>query len=133
MNKNLLKYGITSVIGLIVAFLITWSRGVFDSDIEAKMVVSFICDGFFVTGMLLFLFGILIWVSGTGFFDGLTYGLQFIVQKILPLYRQSYKSYYDYKMEKAERRYKGSTVFMMVVGLIFIGISAIILLVYYKI
>ena len=133
MNKNLLKYGITSVAGLIVAVLITWSRGAFSPEAEIKTIVSAFCDGFFVTGMLLTLFGILVWVSGTGFFDGLTYGLQFIVQKIIPLYRQEYKSYYDYKTEKAERRYKGSTVFMMVVGLIFIGISGIILVFYYNV
>ena len=64
-----------------------------------------VSDGLFVSGFLNLGFGILIWVSSTGFFDIFGYSLKSFFNFFLPRsWSQDKGTYYEYKVKKQERR-----------------------------
>ena len=94
---------ITAVIGLLVAFSIMWSRGLFTAPnrLERCRIMS---DGFFVAGIMLASVGFLIFVSQKGAFDAIRFSVgsffSFLRNKET---RDRYISYAEYKAKLAEK------------------------------
>jgi hypothetical protein len=132
MKTKLLKYGIASVVGIFITVLVLESQGfflVFAESLlqkEIQLICLMLCDGFFVSCILITLFGILVWIASTGFFDSLGYALKTAAHLLIPFKRGQRKSYYDYKMEKEEKRMPAQS-FLIWVGLVFLAISAVFL------
>lgn len=113
LKINLVKYGITSLVSLLITFC--YYQAYKNSDMGIYRVLS---DGFFIPGVLITGFGLLFIVSNEGIFDGLTYGLQLAFKSLIPGGRlKKPKSYAVYKAEKEEKRVKGFS-FIIVVGVI---------------
>ena len=67
-KKSLRRYLISTACALLLAVLFAQIRGFsFSQPLAANLAA--LCDGFFVSGMLVAGLGAMIWVSTTGFFD----------------------------------------------------------------
>lgn len=130
------KYFIQIAVGLAFSMFIMNSRGAFEAGTAADCIMA-ISDGFSVTGILFAGIGMLVWISSlTGFFDPLGYAAKRGLHIIIPAYiLDPGKKFYDYKMEKAQKREQGgkSERSLLFVGLGFLAIGVLFVLIWYGI
>ena len=136
MNNNngnrLLKYGITSAIGLLAAVMCFFSDVNLESlgSMPAVDLVMVLCDAFFVPGTFLLMLGLLFWVASEGALDGVGYLGSCLVKTLIPGKRGEFERYGDYVMRKRGSRKTGFG-FLCVVGLVFLAIAAVFWMVFY--
>lgn len=130
-NKKWLKYVITAVIGVGLAAAVSVWQGFAPGQAPA-LAARHLSDGFFVAGLLLAGLGALVWVSSTGFFDMLSYGVHSLLVLFSVLRRpEEHMSFYEYKLEKDQKRGK-PMVHLLIVGLFLIALSVLCLVLYYQ-
>lgn len=127
-EPQLRRYLIAGLCAACAVALISMLSG-FGFDRTAQQNLSALCDGFFVSGILIGGIGAMVWVSTTGFFDILAYGFKNL--SILLLFRRDrkYKRFYDYKAERDAKRQKPQ-FFLLGIGLILLAIAGVILCFY---
>lgn len=132
MKKKLLQYGICVVLGGLMAYWVMDLEGFFILWREKATAFSILCNAFFVPGILFASFGALFWVSNTGFFDSVSFAFHTAGHLLLPFLKSKRMTYYDYKMEKAEKR---GTVpgFIFHVGAFYLVLSMICLGLWYAV
>lgn len=129
MSKTLKKYLITSALALLLTFLITLSRGVFEKE-NIVDVLHVLIDSTFVVSILFTGFGLLIFSANEGTFDMLAYGMT----SFISLFKKDrenylkYKSYVDYKEARADRKHGFAHI--VLVGLAVFIICMIFILIY---
>ena len=128
MKKKLLQYGISTAVGAAISIWVMYMEGLFEIEgLTTDLIYMILCDAFFVAGIFLALFGALVWISSTGFFD--TFGFAFCTAAhlILPFIKHDTQTFYDYKTEKAEKRGdpKG---FLAIVGIGYLLVSTVFLI-----
>lgn len=121
--KTIYKYLITGGIGLLIAFAVAVSKNIFFAN-ELVDVIEILIDSFFVPGILLFCFGLLVLAINGGTFDMLTYGMA----RFISLFRKDhndvkFKTFHEYTLAKHEENRPFG--YLVIVGLIFIIISII--------
>ena len=119
--KKYLRYYVTFGIGLFFAALIIFTRGAFSKE-NIKDTYKILSDGFFVPGILLLCFGLLVFSSNEGTFDMLAFGFKWLknlFKKDMP----KMGSFYDYKLARHEK--SKSFGYICIVGLVLVAISAI--------
>lgn len=128
--KTVYKYLITAAFGAVLAFIVLLIKDVFHLS-QAVDVMKAMCDGFFVSGVLIACFGGLVFASNGGVFDMITYGVKnlFWLFKKNPADRK-YKDFYEYREAMKEK--KRSYGYMVIVGLAYIAVSLIFLALYYN-
>lgn len=128
--KTVYKYLITAAVGIVLTLIVLLIKDVFHMS-QTVDVMKTLCDGFFVSGILIACFGGLVFASNGGVFDMLTYGLKHLVWvfKKNPADRK-YKDFYEYREAMKEK--KRSFGYMVIVGIALIAISLIFLAIYYK-
>ena len=87
-------------------------------------------DGFTLPAVLLLGSGGLVFASNEGTFDSLVYGVRSFMDMFRKERKNEFKSFYDYKESKAEKRM--SFGFLLISGLIFAVLTAITLVLYTK-
>lgn len=116
--------------GLIIAFLALLPRDIFHLTAAVDIMKAF-CDAFFVSGVLITCIGGLVFVSNGGVFDMLAYGMRTFFESFKKnVTDRKYRTYYDYKESKKDK--KRNFGFLVVVGVAFIVISLVFLALYYK-
>ena len=128
--KTVLKYGITIVIGLLIAIGVCDLQNIF-SVLEPLRICKILCNAFFISGILLLGVGILVFISKEGMFDGMSYYAGRFMLLFSPKYdekRKTVLSYYEYK--KAKNRETGSS-FILITGLGFLAVSLVFLGLFY--
>ena len=128
--KTVYKYLITAAFGAVLAFIVLLIKDVFHLS-QTVDVMKALCDGFFVSGVLIACFGGLVFASNGGVFDMITYGVKnlFWLFKKNPADRK-YKDFYEYREAMKEK--KRSYGYMVIVGLAYITVSLIFLALYYN-
>lgn len=129
--KKFWKYFITALVGLVVALLILVFKDTFAKTAALKILAD-LSDAFFVPGVLLLGVGTLLFASNGGAFDMLAFG----VIKLLDLYKRDltkvkYRTFHDYR--QAQKDKKRSFDYLLIVGAAMVVISAVFLILYYKI
>ncbi len=100
---------------------------------DTQRIMSSLSDGFFIIGVLLAGVGCLTWISNTGFFDMLTYGFHGLKVLIMPFKApKKAKPFYDYKLEREEKRKKPLNLVLWV-GLAYLGLAALFAMIYYNV
>ena len=100
-KSALVQYLVLAVIVLLVAFGIAWYE---ISQYGSNYVnwMRFLCDGFFVVGIMLLCFGAMVWISQAGAFHALSY-LFYTVGYMFTANKNRFnkrKNFYEYKVEK---------------------------------
>lgn len=131
MKRTILEYSITTGVCLVLAFIICAISGIFSAE-GLFRVYEYLCDGFFISGVLALSMGVLAFVHNNGVFDMLIYGFKrfFSLFKKNPK-EQKYATFYDYSVAKAERP-KADYAFLLIVGGAFILISLVFLYLWAK-
>jgi hypothetical protein len=131
-KKTLRSAGIQLAAALVIAVLIAVSEG-FSFSGDAFANFGYLCDGFFICGVMFTGVGALLWVSTTGFFDLFGYA----VKSILSMFASrkeidAFPGFYEYKCEQdAKRAEHPMTHTVLIVGLILLALSFAALALYY--
>jgi hypothetical protein len=92
-----------------------------------------LCDAFTVPGLLLIIFGSLLWVSNTGALDGLMYAVTTAVRFLIPGGRlkmeEKYGDYVERRREKPVRGYG----FLLISGCVTMAISLVFMALFYAV
>ena len=121
------------IVGLLIAFLIAYYQGVF-AFTKASDIVMAIGDGFTVAAVLYLGMGALMWISTTGFFDIFSYAFKRAARVFIPgLFQDTEARFYEYKVEKMEKRTGFTQHSGLIIGAIFLVISIILTAVWYTI
>ena len=130
MSKTLKKYLITSVLALLLTFLIALARGVFEKE-NTVDVLHVLIDATFVVSVLFTGFGLLIFSANEGTFDMIAYGMTSFIA-LFKKDRESYlkyKTYVDYKEAKADNKH--SFAHIVLVGLA-VFVACLIFIAFYE-
>ena len=130
LKSNLLKYGITVLVGAAMAGFILYDRDVLHLPLVDQYRI--LCDAFTVPGMLFILSGALLWVSGEGALDGIGYVLSYAIHALLPGSEHKGERYSDYKERKHGQQASGYG-FLFVVGLVLMAISLVFYALFYSV
>ncbi len=105
-KKKLIKVLVALGTALVAAIAVfVWRLNNPPSDLGSMPVMQALSDGFFVVGLLLLGFGILMWVSTTGVLDIITYGFKSLIYLFTPFQKErGTGGFYEYKLEKKEKR-----------------------------
>ena len=120
MKSNLLKYGISGGVCLLLAVVYLVSADFF--SLEWKDQLRVLSDTFALPGMLCIFGGVLVWLGNEGTFDGIGYVLSYAFNALLPGSLNKRESYKDYLERKSETRITGYG-FIFVVGLVCMALS----------
>lgn len=127
------KYVIQLVIGLLIAFVIMWQRGLFAAESAADKVLI-ICDGFTVVAFVYLCMGALLWVSSTGTLDIFSYALKKGVNALIPgRVFDDLGGYYEYKVSKDEKRKGFREHSTLILGFLFLAVSIVLTAVWYMV
>lgn len=127
------KYVIQLVVGLLIAFVIMWQRGLFAAETVADKVLI-ICDGFTVVALVYLCMGALLWVSGTGMLDIFGYALKKGANALIPgRVFDDLGGYYEYKVSKQEKRKGFKERSTLIIGFLFLVLSIVLTLVWYSV
>ena len=127
--STLKKYLITLGIESLAVFLLALWKDVF-SQTEAYMVFHILCDTFFAVGVTVTGYGLLVYTSNEGVFDGLVFGVSSFINMFRRNPVKKYDSLYDYKESRADK--KMSFGFLVLCGLLFLVIGLIMLWPYHS-
>ena len=128
MKNKILRYVITFLIGLVFALLIMIMKGLF-SCTNQKIAFQILTDSFFVPGVILICFGILVVCANGGTFDMLVYGVkQFFSLFKKDLTKAKHKTFYEY--QQAQKEKKTEFWFLIIDGIVLVAISLIFLGIY---
>ena len=128
--KKIWSYVLTASVCAVVALVYMLAVDVFTQS-DPVVLYKDLCSAFSIPGLLMTLFGGLVFCANEGAFDMLTFG--FI--KLFDLFKKpqevKYRTFYDYKQSKKGRKRPVAT--MIVVGLAFIAISVPFWIMYYQV
>lgn len=130
-NSIWLKYAITFVVCAILTLIYLVAFGAFTAT-DPTEISKILVNGFFSVGILCTCFGGLVLLSKGGAFDFIVYG----VTRFFTLFKKDpnnikYKTFYDYRVAQAEKEKTDSQWYMVFVGLIYVGVSVILLFTIY--
>ena len=125
--KAITKFLITLGIGVVLTGWIAVSRGLLE-QVEPVKIYHILCDSFFVVGVLISAVGSLIFVSNEGAFDPLVYGVRSFFNIFKKRENRKTQTYYDFRMARAEQKF--SFGYILIGGLIFLAVSAVMYMLY---
>lgn len=129
IKLNIIKCAVTAAVAGGVAFTVAILNDIGNSPSvsESYRILS---NAFTVPGVILIMIGVLLYISSTGAFDALSYGLGRFARSLIPGAQYKDEKFYDYKMRKNEKRASGySCVFF--VGAAFTLVAILFLILYY--
>ena len=125
------KYGIQLLIGLLLAFMLMWYRGIFDARTVSDGLLI-VCDSVTILAFLYLGIGSLLWVSSTGYFAIFGYAFKRCVHAFIPgADNTDTENYYEYKTRKNTGRKSFSEQITLIIGLFFLVCSLILTAVWY--
>ena len=119
-------------IGLVIGLVTMALRGGFRPAGTEELLVA-LCDALFVSGALLTGAGLLIWVSGEGAFNAISYGTRKVIDQMRreENRNKTAKTYYDFVTEKQEKP-RAFPKRVLGTGAGFLAAAGVVLLVYLR-
>ena len=131
VKKNLIKFGVATLIGALLAYVVTVMQGYNEAE-EFVVRLRILADAFTIPGVIITLSGVLVWVVGEGAFDGLTYSLSWAFRALIPFGRSGKQErYYDYVERRRQRGKLHGYSFLFIVGGVFMAISVFFIVLFY--
>ncbi len=133
VKKSLLKYGVTTAIGLAAAYLVCSLKDVWHitDKMEKYRVFS---DAFTLPGIIIVCVGFLVWLANKEYFMSLSYFATRAVRALIPFGRtyEKHETLHDYVMRKREKEPVKGYGFLFIVGLAFVAVAVIFLILYHN-
>ena len=126
----LIKYGGCAAFVGLLAYLYIDLRDYAGAQLVEKY--QMLCDAFTIPGVLLLMFGALIWVANAGALDGLSYAVTFAIRSLIPGGRLRDEKYADYVERKRENRVKGYG-FLLIAGGVTMAVAIVFLVLYHTV
>lgn len=128
MMRKILKYLVPIVVCSAVAVLILVGRGSFRAN--GQTLYKDLSDAFFVPGIIMLCFGLLVFATNGGVFDMLAFG----VIKLVDLFKRDltkvkYRTFYDYRQAQQGRR--RPYVYLLIIGGAFLLVGIVFFVLYY--
>ena len=133
----LIHYGVLTALVLVAAIGIAWYE-ISQYGSNSVNWMRFLCDGFFVVGIILLCFGGMLWISQAGGFHALSY-LFYTVSYMFTASKSRFnkrKNFYEYKVEKMakeEDKDKSLQRHILVAGAVSFAISIVFLILFYQV
>ena len=133
LKKNLIKYGISVGISLLLAYVYIASRVDLRnlSQVAPVDLYLIICDAFTVPGLLLLMSGLLMSISNMGALDGLSYVTGNGFKMLIPGPGKKPESFREFLERRREKRIRGYG-FLYITGLGCTAISLIFMVLFYR-
>lgn len=122
MSNSLKKFLLDTGIGLIIAFGLCCTMGLFTAESTVD-ILRILSDGFFLVGALLLAIGGLTFTSNEGAFDGLFYTFKTQINRMRRDYESRRQSFAQYREER-EKKNK-SPKESLLAGLVVISVGLI--------
>ena len=122
------KFAICFGIEALITFLVIWSKGFFTES--ASVNLQILADAFFVSGILMTLFGCLMFVSKEGALIGISYVLRNAVLTFIPMGRARQERYADYRERKMGEAKNRRLSHMLITGLVFLCVGIILTMIW---
>ena len=123
-NKSLIiKYAICFACASVIWFFVVWIKGFFTDSTAVN--VQILADAFFVSGILLTLFGGMIFVSSEGALIGIGFVLRNVVLAFIPMGRTKHEVYAEYRERKLNELRDRDYRCVLAVGLLFLTVGLI--------
>lgn len=131
MRGKLTRFGLAFFVGAAMACGVALYRGL-SIETAAHLNARYLCDGFFVAGLVLSGIGGLTAIATTGVLDIMGYGFHSLLVLFTPFRSpKGHESFYEYKQEKEKRRRKPGYT-LLIAGLTFFALSLVALTLYYR-
>lgn len=130
LKTNLIKYLITTCIGLVLVACYIIPRDLFDLELAEQYRV--VCDGFFLPGIFMIFIGLMFVMNNAGALDTISFAFHYLAHTFLPVAFGEGQSYLEYVESRREKRIKGFGC-LFVVGLAFIAIATVFLALFYTV
>ena len=129
LKINLIKYGCCAAFVALLAIAYISPRDFAGAELMDKYLI--LCDAFTVPGMLLILFGGMMWASSQGALDGLTYVVRYALFSLIPGKRlERDEKYGDYLEHRMQNRVKGYG-FLFISGLVTMAVALVFMAQFY--
>lgn len=130
LMTNLIKYAVTTGIGLALTAWYVIPRDIFQLD--AVQMYRVLCDGFFLPGIFMIFIGLMFVMNNLGALDTISYAFHYLAHTFLPVAFGEGQSYLEYVEARREKRISGFGC-IFVVGIVFVAVSAIFLMLFYTV
>ena len=133
-SRSWLLWGLLALGEAAAALLVARWQGLNTAN-PIPVNARWLSDGCFVVGLMMTGVGLMTWVATTGFFDIMSYGVQYGVRALVGLFGGSRKpnnqNFYEYRTEREAKR--GKPVYAILLsGIAFIALSLLFLMIYYN-
>ena len=134
LKKNLIKYGISVSLALLMAYAFVALRVDFEHPEETVLMdwYRILCDAFTVPGLLFTMFGCFVSLSNQGAMDGLGYVAANAIKMLIPGGAMKMERYKEYLERRRANRVKGYG-FLYVVGLGCMAIAGVFMALFYSV
>ena len=123
-KKTIVKYVAATIVFALATLFCLSLRGAFGGTHSKSELFGILSDSFVIPGIIGIMVFILVWISTTGFFDMITYGLSIAGRSLIPgmrIYKE--ERFADYKERKEKNRLSGYSFLLFVsVGFTLVGI-----------
>ena len=125
--KPIWKLLITLAVGLLGVAFVAWYKDILNQS-QLVDIYHVLCDAFFVVGVVITGFGLLVFVNNEGAFDMMVYGVQSFVDLFRKQSQKKYVTFYDYRMSREGKKMKFG--FLLIGGAVFLVVAGVMLLLY---
>ena len=130
LKNNLLKYGITALVGALMAYTTTRSYNLAEAATDAERY-RILSDAFTIPGVVLIMVGLLVMVSNGGFFNGMAYAFSYAARLLIPGVSKDVGRYGDF-IERRAQRGKAGFGFLIIVGAVFLAVAIVFVFLFYQ-
>ena len=132
MKKIAITISVALAVELAIILLICGLNGVLTTSVGEQEVARYLCDGFFVSGVLFLGVGGLMWTSKLGTFDGIGYTVSRWKDSLFNNRRDWHEKekYAEYKKRVAEKKKNKDVDIIIIIGGVALVVASMLLLVY---
>ena len=129
-NTQLIKYLVCIGVSSLIAFLVFWMKGFFVHSPSVNLQI--LADGFFVAGILVTLFGLMLFISSQGALIGIGFVLRTVVQAFVPMGRKNHQVYAKYRERKMNELKEMNFQCVLYTGLAFLLVGIVLTVIWSK-
>ena len=130
LRNNLLKYGITALVGGAMTWFTLWSYE-YTAVVDPAEKLRLLSDALTIPGVILIMVGFLVMVANGGFFNGISYAFNYAVRMLIPGASKDVGKYKDY-VERRSKAPKLGFSFLFVVGGVFLAVAIVLIILFYN-